>query len=225
MRILLVEDDHGVAAFIRTLLEQAGHEVERAVTGAESLDLLAKNDFGAMVLDLMLPGGMSGFDVATAVRDAGNQIPVLMLTALEKEEDIVRGLDVGADDYLTKPFAEGELLARLRAMERRSQPTSGIVLCFSDIELDQIQGQVHRAGKRLSLTPIEFRLLQALMQKEGEAVDRSELLEKVWRMSFDPGTNVVDVHIANLRKKLEAGGGSRVISVVRGVGYRLEVSS
>ena len=225
MKILLVEDDHGAAAFIRTLLEQAGHEVERAATGAESLDLLGRSDYGAIVLDLMLPGGMSGFDVATAVRDAGNQIPVLMLTALEQEEDIVRGLDVGADDYLTKPFGEGELLARLRAMERRSQPTADIVLCFADIELDQIRGQVRRAGKRLLLTPIEFRLLQALMQKEGKVIDRSELLETVWRMSFDPGTNIVDVHVANLRKKLEAGGGSRVISVVRGVGYRLETSS
>jgi DNA-binding response OmpR family regulator len=173
-----------------------------------------------IVLDVMLPG-KSGFHVTSELRAEGNTTPILMLTARDSREDVIHGLDVGADDYLTKPFDFEELLARVRALARRSTTIGEGTLTFADVELDRLQHEVRRGGEPLALTPTEFRLLESMLRKPGQVVRRIELLDRVWGMSFDPGTNLIDVHMANLRRKLEEGGGERIIFTVRGVGFRL----
>ena len=197
-----------------------GHVVDVATDAAEGLALAHVSKYDVIVLDVMLPG-RSGFHVASELRSEGNATPILMLTARDTARDIVRGLDVGADDYLIKPFDFDVLLARLRALSRRKRPIVDGVLRFADLELDRLQHVVRRAGSRVQLTPTEFKLLEALMRRPGEVVQRSELMDRVWGMSFDPGTGMVDVHIANLRSKLEAGSRPRVIATVRGVGFTL----
>ncbi|MFQ5890775.1 MAG: response regulator transcription factor [Gemmatimonadota bacterium] len=220
MKILLVEDDARVARFIEKGLREEGHVVDLATDGVEAVALAHVTDYDVIVLDVMLPG-KSGFHVTSELRSQGNPTPILMLTARDSREDIVQGLDVGADDYLTKPFDFEELLARIRALARRIGAIDEGTLRFQDIELDRLQHEARRGGQRINLTPTEFKLLEALMRKPGQVVKRLELLDRVWGMSFDPGTNLIDVHMANLRKKLEKEGGSRVISTVRGVGFRL----
>lgn len=221
MKILVVEDESRVAQFIRKGLQEEGHVVDLATDGVEALALASVTEYDVIILDVMLPG-KSGYHVASELRAERNATPILMLTARDSRDDIVHGLDVGADDYLTKPFDFAELLARIRALARRSQPIQENTLRFADIEMDRIQHLVRRGGEPLDLTPTEFNLLEALMRKPGQVVKRTELLDRVWGMSFDPGTSLIDVHMANLRKKLEKGGGSRVISTVRGVGFKLE---
>jgi len=209
-----------VAQFIRKGLQEEGHVVDVAGDGAEGLALASVEQYDAVVLDVMLPL-KSGFHVASELRAQGNSTPILMLTAKDAREDIIHGLDVGADDYITKPFDFAELLARLRALSRRGQAIQEDVLRFDDIELDRVQHYVQRGGDPLNLTPTEFRLLEALMRKPGQVVRRTELLDRVWGMSFDPGTSLIDVHIANLRKKLENRGRRRVVVTVKGVGFTL----
>ncbi len=220
MKILLAEDESRVAQFIKKGLLEDGHVVDVARDGVEGLALASVGEYDAIVLDVMLPG-KSGFQVASELRSEGNSTPILMLTAKDSPEDIVHGLDVGADDYLTRPFDFAELLARLRALARRSSPVQDAVARFADIELDRLQHEIRRGGKRISLTPTEFKLLEALMRKPGQVVKRTELLDRVWGMSFDPGTSLIDVHMANLRRKLERGGRARVIVTVKGVGFQL----
>jgi len=220
MRILLIEDEPRVARFIKRGLGEEGHVVDVATEAAEGLALAHVSQYDVIVLDVMLPG-RSGFHVASELRSEGDTTPILMLTARDTARDIVRGLDVGADDYLVKPFDFEVLLARLRALSRRKRPIVDTVLSFADVELDRLQHVVRRAGSELQLTPTEFRLLEALMRRPGEVVRRSELMDRVWGMSFDPGTGLVDVHIANLRSKLEAGGRPRLIATVRGIGFSL----
>jgi two-component system, OmpR family, copper resistance phosphate regulon response regulator CusR len=220
MRILVVEDEPRVAQFIRKGLQEEGHVVDVAGDGAEGLALASVEQYDAVVLDVMLPL-KSGFHVASELRAQGNSTPILMLTAKDAREDIIHGLDVGADDYITKPFDFAELLARLRALSRRGQAIQEDVFRFDDIELDRVQHYVQRGGDPLNLTPTEFRLLEALMRKPGQVVRRTELLDRVWGMSFDPGTSLIDVHIANLRKKLENRGRRRVVVTVKGVGFTL----
>ncbi|GIW53157.1 MAG: DNA-binding response regulator [Gemmatimonadales bacterium] len=220
MNILLVEDEPRLAAFIKKGLSEEGHVVDVAGDGVTALSLAHVGTYDVIVLDVMLPG-KNGFQITAELRAAGNATPILMLTVRDAREDIIRGLDVGADDYLTKPFDFGELLARVRALGRRSQPIQQGVLRFADIELDRLQHEVRRGGELIRLTPTEFRLLEALMLVPGRVVRRTELLDRVWGMGFDPGTGLIDVHVAHLRKKLEAGGRPRVIATVKGVGFRL----
>lgn len=220
MNILLAEDEPRVARFIKKGLLEEGHVVDVATDGVEALSLAHVGPYDVIVLDVMLPG-KNGFQVTAELRAAGHSTPILMLTAKDSPEDIVCGLDVGADDYLTKPFDFAELLARVRAVGRRVQPVQSHLLRFGDIEVDRTQHEVRRAGESVKLTPTEFRLLEALMRTPGQVIKRTELLDRVWGMHFDPGTSLIDVHITNLRKKLEAGGKARAIVAVKGVGFKL----
>jgi DNA-binding response OmpR family regulator len=221
MKLLVVEDEGRVAQFIRKGLVEEGHVVDLAEDGVEGLALASVGEYDVIVLDVMLPG-KSGFHVASQLRAEGNHTPILMLTAKDTRDDIIHGLDVGADDYLTKPFDFEELLARLRALARRTQTVQEAVLRFADVELDRIQHRARRGDEDIDLTPTEFKLLETLLRKPGQVIKRTELLDRVWGISFDPGTSLVDVHMANLRKKLEKSGRSRLIQTVRGVGFKLE---
>lgn len=220
MNILLAEDEPRLAAFIRKGLTEEGHVVDVAPDGPTALSLVHVGTYDVIVLDVILPG-LNGFQITSRLRAQGIQTPILMLTARDAREDIVRGLDVGADDYLTKPFDFTELLARLRALGRRTQPLQTQQVRFGDLEVDRFQHEVRRGGERLALTPIEFRLLETLLRTPGRAVPRTELLDRVWGMSFDPGTSLIDVHVTNLRRKLEEGGHPRLIVAVRGVGFKM----
>jgi two-component system OmpR family response regulator len=223
MRILVVEDDRKVAGFVRQGLVEEGHSVDTAADGEEGAALAHVNPYDVVVLDVQLPK-KNGLQLAAELRREGSVVPILMLTARDSTEDVVRGLDSGADDYLTKPFAFDELLARVRALGRRGgAPVAGASLRFSDVEVDRLHHRASRGGRPLDLTPREFRLLEHFLARPDEVVTRTELLEKVWDMSFDPGTNVVDVHVSNLRRKLEEGGAPRVIQTVRGVGFALRL--
>ena len=224
MRILVVEDDRKVARFIQQGLEEEGHAVDVAGDGEEGGLFAQVNPYDVVVLDIQLPK-KNGLQLASELRREKVATPILMLTARDSTEDVVRGLDAGADDYLTKPFAFDELVARVRALGRRGgAPAAGGVLRLADVELDHTRFRAVRGGRDLALTPREFRLLAYLLERPDQVVSRTELLEKVWDMSFDPGTNVVDVHVSNLRRKLEEGGAPRLLHTVRGVGFALRSS-
>lgn len=220
MRILIVEDDRKVASFLRQGLREEGHVVDVAHDGSEGLLKAAVHPYDVVVLDVMLPG-RSGFEVVRELRARDVATPVLMLTARDGSENVVLGLEAGADDYLTKPFAFDELLARLRALLRRGGQERLERLVYGDLEVDLIRHQAVRGGEPLDLTPREFRLLEYLLRNAERVVRRTELLEKVWDLSFDPMSNVVDVHIGRLRQKLRDDGGSALIHTIRGVGYVL----
>jgi two-component system, OmpR family, copper resistance phosphate regulon response regulator CusR len=224
MRILLVEDDRKVARFIQQGLEEEGHAVDVAGDGEEGALRAHVDPYDVLILDVQLPR-KNGLQLAAELRREGVATPILMLTARDSTEDVVRGLDAGADDYLTKPFAFDELVARVRALGRRSgTPAAGGTLHFADVELDRGRFHATRGGRDLGLTPREFRLLAYLLERPEQVVGRTELLEKVWDLSFDPGSNVVDVHISNLRRKLEQGGAPRLLHTVRGVGFALRAA-
>ncbi len=223
MKILVVEDDSRVAAFIRRGLLEEGHVVDVAGGAEDGLSHAYVSEYDVMVIDVMLPG-KSGFQMTSELRTKGDATPILILTARDSRQDVVHGLDVGADDYLTKPFDFAELLARLRALGRRRGKIEDRVLRFADIEMDRMRHEVHRAGRPLGLTPTEFKLLEALMRDPGRTVKRTEILDRVWGMNFDPGTSLIDVHMAHLRKKLEAGGQPRIISTVKAVGFTLSLN-
>jgi two-component system copper resistance phosphate regulon response regulator CusR len=224
MRILLVEDDRKVARFIQQGLEEEGHAVDVAGDGEAGGLLAHVNPYDVLILDVQLPR-KNGLQLAAELRREAVATPILMLTARDSTEDVVRGLDSGADDYLTKPFAFDELVARVRALGRRAgAPAAGGTLHFADVELDRGRFHAERGSRDLGLTPREFRLLAYLLERPEQVVSRTELLEKVWDMSFDPGSNVVDVHISNLRRKLEEGGAPRLLHTVRGVGFALRVA-
>jgi len=223
VKILVVEDDSRVAAFIRRGLLEEGHVVDVAGGAEDGLSHAYVSEYDVMVIDVMLPG-KSGFQMTSELRTKGDATPILILTARDSRQDVVHGLDVGADDYLTKPFDFAELLARLRALGRRRGKIEDRVLRFADIEMDRMRHEVHRAGRPLGLTPTEFKLLEALMRDPGRTVKRTEILDRVWGMNFDPGTSLIDVHMAHLRKKLEAGGQPRIISTVKAVGFTLSLN-
>ena len=223
MRILVVEDDRKVAGFIEMGLREEGYAVDLARDGDEAIVLAHVNDYDAILLDLMLPK-KNGLQVAAELRREGRTTPILMLTARDATEDVVRGLDAGADDYLTKPFKFDELLARLRALVRRGGATRVERLSAGPLELDRLKHQAYVGGKALDLTPREFQLLEHFMMHKEDVVRRTELLEKVWDMHFDPESNVVDVHVGNLRRKLREAGYDGLIKTVRGVGFRLNGS-
>jgi DNA-binding response OmpR family regulator len=224
MKILVVEDDRKVAGFIEQGLREEGYAVDVAKDGDEASMLAHINQYDAILLDLMLPK-KNGIQVATELRREGRTTPILMLTARDATEDIVRGLDAGADDYMSKPFKFDELLARLRALVRRGGAARLERLAFGTIELDRLKHSAFAGGKKLDLTPREFQLLEHFLLHPGQVVRRTELLEKVWDMQFDPESNVVDVHVGNLRRKLKEAGCDSVLQTVRGVGFALQEPS
>ncbi|MEX0836756.1 MAG: response regulator transcription factor [Gemmatimonadota bacterium] len=221
MRILVVEDDRKVASFLERGLREEGYTVDAAHDGEEGRLKAHVHDYDLLLLDVMLPGA-SGLEIVRELRARDKATPVLLLTARDAEEDVVMGLDAGADDYLTKPFGFDELLARVRALLRRGGGTRPDRLIYADVELDRVKHEAHRAGARLDLTPKEFRLLEYFMQNPERVVRRTELLEKVWDLTFDPMSNVVDVHVGHLRRKLRKPAADPLLHTVRGVGYRLQ---
>ena len=222
MRILVVEDDKDVAGFVIKGLREAGHVVEHADNGRDGLFMAASENFDAIVLDRMLPGGIDGLRLLETLRAQNNNTPVLFLSALAQVDDRVRGLKAGGDDYLTKPFAFAELLARVEALARRGKGEGPVTkLIAGDLEMDLLSRGVKRAGQRIDLQPREFRLLEFLMRHAGQVVTRTMLLEGVWDYHFDPQTNVIDVHVSRLRQKVDKPFATPMIHTVRNAGYML----
>jgi len=222
MKILLVEDNQQVSQYVRKGLAEEGHAVDHADSGRDGLFLALEGRYDAIVLDRMLPDGIDGLAIIAALRASGNATPILILSALTDVDERIRGLRAGGDDYLTKPFSFGELLARLEVLSRRpsAEPASPI-LTVGDLRLDPLSRKVTRGGKVVHLQPREFKLLEILMRHSGQVVTRTMLLEGVWGYNFDPQTNVIDVHISNLRQKIDAGQPATMIRTVRGAGYML----
>ena len=222
MRLLLVEDDKGLGEFVRQGLREAGHEVDWETDGQRGLReaLAARHDL--VLLDVMLPG-MDGLEVLGEMRRREVKTPVLLLTALDGVDDRVRGLDQGADDYLTKPFAFSELLARIRALSRRPPLEMEPVLRVGDLELDIVRHEVRRGERRIELSRREFGLLEFFMRNAGQLLTRSQLAERVWGFDFFHDSNVVEVYVGYLRRKLDAPGSQAHIRTVRGMGYILDV--
>jgi two-component system, OmpR family, response regulator MprA len=221
VKILVVDDERAVRESLRRALELEGYEIELAVDGNEALAALeGADDHDAMILDILMPG-MDGLEVCRRLRGSGSRLPVLMLTARVEVENRVAGLDAGADDYVTKPFALEELLARVRALLRRSQEDGSEKLVFADLELDPGTREVLRGGEPIELTRTEFSLLELFMRNPRQVLTRSVIFERVWGYDFGFGSNSLDVYIGYLRRKTEAGGKPRLIQTVRGVGYAL----
>jgi DNA-binding response OmpR family regulator len=219
MRILVVEDDRKVASFIRQGLQEEGHAVEVAADGPTAVDLVvAEPDYDLIVLDLVLPGG-DGFAVLRALRGRGVATPVLVLTARDAVADRVAGLDLGADDYLTKPFAFEEFLARVRALLRRGPGRASPVLRVGDLVLNPATREVTRAGRPIALAGREYALLEYLLRNAGRVLSRSAIAQHVWGADVDSGSNTIDVYVGYLRRKIERAGEPRLIHTVRGVGY------
>jgi two-component system response regulator MprA len=224
VKILVVDDERAVRESLRRALELEGYEIELAADGEEALYRLESDaQPDALVLDVLMPR-VDGLEVARTIRRAGNRVPILMLTARTQVEDRVEGLDAGADDYVTKPFALEELLARLRALLRRTADGSGEVLRFADLELDPGTREVRRGGEPIELTRTEFSLLELFLLNPRQVLTRSVIFERVWGYDFGYGSNSLDVYIGYLRRKTEAGGKPRLIQTVRGVGYALRES-
>ena len=220
MRILVVEDDRDVAGFVVKGLREAGHVVEHADNGRDGLFMAASENFDAIVLDRMLPGGIDGLRLLETLRAQSNTTPVLFLSAMAGVDERVRGLQAGGDDYLTKPFAFAELLARVEALARRGKGEGPVTkLTVGDLELDLLSRQVRRAGQKIDLQPREFRLLEYLMRHAGQVVTRTMLLEGVWDYHFDPQTNVIDVHVSRLRQKVDKPFKTPLIHTIRNAGY------
>ncbi|MBN2563947.1 MAG: heavy metal response regulator transcription factor [Phycisphaerae bacterium] len=220
MRVLVIEDDPGVASFLRKGLREASYAVDVAENGVDGSHAARTGHYDVIVLDLMLPG-KDGFAVLRDLREHEVHTAVICLTARDGVDDRVRGLDLGADDYLVKPFSFAELLARMRALLRRGSVLTENPIKVKDLSVDVVTRTVHRGGRRLDLSAREFALLEYMARHAGEALSRTMILEKVWDMNYDPLTNVVDVHINRLRKKVDNGFDVPLIRTVRGVGYVL----
>jgi two-component system OmpR family response regulator len=222
MRILIVEDDVEAGAAMVRGLSEAGHEVTHAADGKLGLAAAQDGPFDVLVVDRMMPN-MDGLTMVETLRRQGDQTPVLFLSALGEIEDRVTGLKAGGDDYLVKPYAFVELVARVEALARRRETGSvQTVLRVGELEMDLIGRAVHRQGKEIDLQPREFQLLEFLMRHAGQSVTRTMLLEKVWEYHFDPQTNVIDVHVSRLRSKIDKGFEHAMLQTVRGAGYRLD---
>lgn len=221
MRVLLVEDDRKTAAFIHQSLLAEGWTVALAGHGEEALMRTGDTSFDAIVLDIMLPG-RDGLSVVRSLRERGITTPVLLLSARGEVAERVVGLNAGADDYLAKPFALAELLARVRALGRRVGGAGGLILKVADLTLDTVSRKATRGERTFDLAAREFRLLEFLMRSRGRVCGRVEILEKVWDYDFDPGTNLVDVYVRRLREKVDDGFDAKLIHTVRGTGYALE---
>ncbi len=222
MRVLVVEDDEIAAEYVRKGLMEAGHVVDLALDGDLGLEMVRAADYDAVILDRMLPK-RDGLSVLSSMREEGDVTPVLILSALGEVDHRVEGLRAGGDDYLAKPYSFTELLARVEAIGRRSDPTAAVTkLKVGDLEMDLLARTVKRADENILLQPREFRLLECLMRNAGRVVTRTMLLEKVWDYHFDPQTNVIDVHISRLRSKIDKGYEQPLLHTVRGAGYRLQ---
>ena len=225
MRILVIEDDLEAADYMRRGLSESGHVVDHAADGEEGYALAAGGGYDVLVVDRMLPK-MDGLSVVNRLRAEGMDEPILFLSALGDVDDRVKGLKAGGDDYLVKPYAFAELLARIEALVRRRNPEQvETQLSVADLEMDLLSRQVRRAGLELTLQPREFRLLEYLMRHAGQTVTRTMLLENVWDYHFDPQTNVIDVHISRLRAKIDKDFGGQLLHTVRGAGYCLREPS
>ncbi len=224
MKILLLEDDGATREHVERLLVEAGHVVDSCAAGQEAMFLASGGDYAVLVLDRMVPG-LAGLPALKALRAAGVSTPALFLTAMNGVEDRVEGLEAGADDYLAKPFAASELLARINALARRP-PIAEVAttLAIDDLVLDRIRRGVTRAGRRIDLQAQELKLLEYLMLHAGEVVTRTMLLENVWSFHFDPRTNVIESHMSRLRAKVDRGFGRELIQTVRGAGYRIDAA-
>ena len=221
MKILVVDDERAVRESLRRALELEGYEIELAEDGSQALDRVeADGEPDAMILDVLMPG-VDGLEVSRTLRRQGSKVPILMLTARTQVEDRVEGLDAGADDYLTKPFALEELLARVRALLRRTTEGTGETLRFADLELEPGTREVRRGGERVDLTRTEFSLIELFLLNPRQVLTRSLIFERVWGYDFGFASNSLDVYIGYLRRKTETGGQPRLIHTVRGVGYAL----
>lgn len=226
MRILIIEDDKDVASFVQKGLTEAGWNVDHADNGKDGLFLATTETYDALIVDRMLPA-VDGLTVIRTLRASNISTPVLILSALGEVDDRVKGLRAGGDDYLVKPFAFSELMARLEALLRRSTAATGAaetVLEVGDLRMDLLRREVHRGGRKIDLQPREFQLLEFLMRRAGQVVTRTMLLEGVWDYHFDPQTNVIDVHVSRLRSKIDRDFSTPMLHTVRGVGYRLDDS-
>ncbi len=226
MKILLVEDNERVAEFVLNGLKEGGHAVDHADNGRDGLFMATTETYDVMILDRLLPGGIDGLAIIEALRRTGSKVPILILSALAEVDDKIRGLRAGGDDYLTKPFAFGELAARLEALVRRAQGSEAETsLTLADLRMDLLARKVTRAGKTIALQPREFALLEYLLRHAGQVVTRTMLLENVWNYHFDPQTNVIDVIISKLRQKIDAQFHPPLLHTLRGVGYRLDADA
>ena len=224
MRVLLVEDDEGIICFLEKGLREAKYAVDVAQDGNDALYKAALNEYDAIILDIMIPG-RDGLEVCRELRRQGSQVPVIMLTARDDVRDRVLGLDVGADDYLTKPFQVSELLARLRALMRRGPALKSTVIEIGDLRIDTSAQTVKRSGRSLALTAREYALIEYLARHAGRVVSRSELIEHVWDERYDSYSNVVDVHINHLRQKIDRESDQPLIHTRRGAGYILSTAA
>lgn len=222
MKLLLLEDDEPTRLQTVRQLTAAGHVVEACATGTDALFMGTQGDYGVLILDRMVPG-LDGLSVLKALRAAGVRTPALLLTAMDGIHDRVEGLEAGADDYLVKPFAAAELIARVNALSRRPPMSeASLALTVDDLVVDRVKRTATRAGQRINLQAQEFKLLEYLMEHSGEIVTRTMLLENVWSFHFDPQTNLIESHMSRLRAKLDRGFGKELIQTVRGAGYRIE---
>jgi two-component system, OmpR family, response regulator len=222
MKVLFVEDNERVARFVKKGLIEAGHTVDHADNGRDGMFLAASEPYDVIIMDRMLPGDIDGLGIIAALRKAGNKTPILILSALSDVDDRIRGLKSGGDDYLVKPFAFGELLARLDALVRRSQESNTeTTLVVDDLHVNLVSRKVTRGGKSVALQPREFKLLEYLMRHANQVVTRTMLLENVWDYHFDPRTNVIDVHVSKLRQKIDAGAARPLLRTIRNAGYML----
>ena len=227
MKLLLVEDNERVTRFLTRGLHESGHTVDHAADGRNGILLAASGTYDVIIMDRMLPGQIDGLAIIEALRKTGNRVPILILSALSDVNERIRGLRSGGDDYLTKPFAFGELLARLEALRRRSQggevPTTNLEV--GNLRMDLLSRKVTRGTRGIALQPREFKLLEYLMRHAGQVVTRTMLFENVWDYNFDPQTNVVDVHISKLRQKIDADAEQPLLKTVRSAGYMLSADA
>ena len=222
MKVLLVEDNERVTRFVSKGLKESGHTVDHADNGRDGMFLAASERYDVIVMDRMLPGQVDGLSIIQALRQTGNRTPILILSALAEVDEKIRGLASGGDDYLTKPFAFGELLARLDALHRRASGTGAeTTLQIGDLHMDLLSRRVTRGSRVISLQPREFKLLEFLMRHAEQVVTRTMLLENVWDYHFDPQTNVVDVHVSKLRQKIDADFERPMLRTVRNAGYMI----
>jgi len=225
MKVLLVEDNERVSSFVRKGLTEAGYTIDHADNGRDGMFLAAGESYDAIVMDRMLPGDIDGLGIIAALRRTGSRTPILILSALSDVDERIRGLQSGGDDYLVKPFAFGELLARLDALVRRANGGNSVTtLSVGELTMDLLSRKVTRSGKTVTLQPREFKLLEYLMRHADQVVTRTMLLESVWDYHFDPQTNVVDVHVSKLRQKIDAGAERPLLKTIRNAGYMLSAN-